>query len=85
MNLYRTQLREQKQKALESLPELGQHIRRLVNLAYPTVPGYVKETLAKDHFIYAFVLSDMRLRIKQARPKNLNEAVRHAIELEAFI
>lgn len=26
----------------------------------------------------------MRLRIKQARPKNLNDAVRHAVELEAF-
>jgi formiminotetrahydrofolate cyclodeaminase len=27
----------------------------------------------------------MRMRIKQARPKNLNEALRHAIELEAFL
>lgn len=54
-------------------------------MAYPTVPGDVKETLAKDHFIDALALSDMRLRIKQARPKNLNEAVRHAIELEAFL
>ena len=26
----------------------------------------------------------MRLRIKQARPANLNDAVRHAVELEAF-
>lgn len=85
MDLYRTQLRERRQKASESLPELGQHIRRLVNLAFPTVPGDFKETLAKDHFKDALALSDMRLRIKQARPKNLNEAVRHAIELEAFL
>jgi hypothetical protein len=26
----------------------------------------------------------MRLRIKQARPINLNDAIRHAVELEAF-
>ena len=26
----------------------------------------------------------MRLRVKQARPSNLNDAVRHAVELEAF-
>ncbi len=32
----------------------------------------------------ALVSSDMRLRIKQARPGDLNDAVRHAVELEAF-
>ena len=26
----------------------------------------------------------MRLRVKQARPANLNDAIRHAVELEAF-
>ena len=45
----------------------------------------MKETLAKDHFIDALAISDIRLRIKQARPKNLNEAVRNAIELEDFL
>ena len=34
--LYRVQMRERHQKAGESLPELGQAIRRLANLAYPT-------------------------------------------------
>jgi hypothetical protein len=28
--------------------------------------------------------ADMRLRVKQAGPLNLNDAVRHAVELEAF-
>ena len=28
--------------------------------------------------------SDIRLRVKQARPVNLNDAIRHAVELEAF-
>ncbi|MCG7870401.1 MAG: hypothetical protein JAY74_29030, partial [Candidatus Thiodiazotropha taylori] len=82
--LYRVQLRERRQKASESLSELGQDIRRLTNLAYPTAPNDLRETLAKEQFIDALVNSDMRLRIKQARPKNLNDAVRHAVELEAF-
>ena len=34
MDLYRVQLKERRQKASESLPELGQTIRRLVNKAY---------------------------------------------------
>ena len=82
--LYRIQLRERRQKASESLFELGQDIRRLTNLAYPTAPSDLRETLAKEQFIDALVSSDMRLRIKQARPANLNDAVRHAVELEAF-
>lgn len=82
--LYRTQLRERRQRVAENLPELVQEIRRLANLAYPTAPNDVKETLAKEQFIDALVRSDMRLRIKEARPTNLNGAVRHAVELEAF-
>ena len=82
--IYGVQLRERRQKASESLSELGQDIRRLTKLAYPTAPSYLRETLAKEQFIDAIVSSDMRLRIKQAGPANLNDAVRHAIELEAF-
>ncbi|MCG7879813.1 MAG: RNase H-like domain-containing protein, partial [Candidatus Thiodiazotropha endolucinida] len=71
-------------RASESLTELGQDVWRLTNLAYPTAPSDVRETLAKEQFIDALVSSDMRLRIKQARPTSLNMAVRHAVELEAF-
>ena len=40
--------------------------------------------MAKEQFIDALISSDMRLRIKQARPTSLNMAVWHAVELEAF-
>lgn len=84
MELYRVQLKERKQRASESLPELGQTIRRLVNKAYPTAPGEVRETLAKEHFLDAFVNTEMRIKIKQARPIDLNTAVCLAVELETF-
>ena len=64
--------------------ELGQDIRRLTNLAYPYAPADLKETLAKEQFLDALQSADMRLRIKQARPVSLNDAIRHAVELEAF-
>ena len=83
--LYRAQLRDRHQKASETLSELAQDIRRLTNLSYPSAPAEVKETLAKEQFMDALVSSDMRLRVKQARPVNLNDAVRHAVELEAFV
>lgn len=63
---------------------MGQDIRRLTNLAYPTATEDLHETLAKDQFIDSLISVDMGLRIKQARPTSLNDAVRHAVELEAF-
>lgn len=66
------------------MAELGQDVRRLANLAYPSAPADVRETLAKEQFIDALINSEMRLKIKQARPTDLNDAVRHAVELEAF-
>ena len=82
--LYRVQMRERHQRAGESLPELGQAIRRLANLAYPTAPTEIRETLSKDQFVDALQDSEMRIRIKQARPKYLNDAIQLAVELEAY-
>ena len=82
--LYRVHLCERKQRATETLSKLDQDIRSLTNLAYPTEPSDLRETLAKKQFVDALVSSDIRLRIKQAGPSNLNDTVRHAVELEAF-
>jgi hypothetical protein len=45
----------------------------------------VRETLAKEQFIDSLIDGDMRLRIKQARPINLNDAIRHAVELQTRV
>lgn len=82
--LYRAILREKRQKANECLPEPGESIRRLAHLAYPTAPREVTEMIAKDQFVDALINFDMRLRIQQCRPKSLNDAVRFAVEIEAF-
>ena len=49
--LYRVQLRDRRQKASESLSELGQAIRRLANQAYPTAPADVRELLLKSNLL----------------------------------
>ncbi|CAC5386927.1 unnamed protein product [Mytilus coruscus] len=82
--LYRVQVKERRQKASETLPELGQSVRRLSNLAYPTAPSELRDTLAKEQFLEALVDSEMRLRIKQSRPKGFDDAIRLAVELEAY-
>lgn len=83
--LYRVQLRERRKRATETIPELGQAVRRLANLAYPKAPSEVRETLAMEQFLDALPDSDMRIRIKQARPRDLNDAIKHAVELEAYL
>jgi hypothetical protein len=82
--LHRDQLRERRQRPSDTLPELGQYIRRLTNLAYPTTPTEVREIPAKEQFIDALKNSDIRLRVQQARPTYLNDAIRHAVELDVF-
>jgi hypothetical protein len=54
--------------ALINIPASG------ASLCTPTEPGVID----------SLIDGDMRLRIKQARPINLNDAIRHAVELEAF-
>jgi hypothetical protein len=81
--LYRLQILELRQRAGESFPQLGQSIRRLANLAYPTATAEIWKMLSKDQFVDALVDSEMRIRIKQARPRNLNDIIQLALELEA--
>lgn len=40
--------------------------------------------IAKDQFVDALLDFDMRLRIKQSRPKSLNDDVRLAVEIETL-
>ena len=82
--LYRVQMRERHQKAGESLPELDQAIRRLANLAYSTAPTEIRENLSKDQFVDALQDSEMRIRIKQALPKYLNDAIQLDVEIDAY-
>ena len=82
--LYRAQLRERHQKASDTLPEMGQEIQRFSNLAYPTASSELKEVLATEQFLDGLFDPEMRLKIKQARPVNLNDAIQRAVELEAF-
>ena len=63
---------------------MGQEIRRLINLAYPTASSELKEVLATEQFLDGLFDYEMRLKIKQARPVNLNDAIQRAVELEAF-
>ena len=44
----------------------------------------MQDSLAKDQFIDSLPKEDMRLKIRQSRPKSLRDAIELALELEAF-
>ena len=82
--LFRVQLKNRVRKREETLPELAQAIRRLTRQAYPSADYQLQEALAKENFVDSLQDSDMRWRVFQSRPGNLEDAVRVAVELEAF-
>lgn len=82
--LYRVELRNRCRQPKETLPELGQDIKRLVSLAFPSASSDILDTLGKDHFIDAIDDGDIRWRIYQSKPSTMDEAVCAAVELEAY-
>ena len=82
--LHRAQLRSRTRKPNESLPELGQAIKRLVKLAYPRASCELVDSLGRDYLLDALSDPNLRLHVYQARPSTIDQAVCVAIEFEAF-
>lgn len=76
VDLYRAQLKARPRKDGESLLELGQAIRRLLQLAYPDADSAMHGTLAKEQFLEALAGTDLRFLVWQRKPLSL--------EIEAF-
>ena len=82
--LNRMKLKNRVRKREEGLTELAEDVEKLIRLAYPEADPAMMEVLGIDHFIDALHEEEMRLKVRQSRPKTLREAVRTALELESF-
>jgi hypothetical protein len=82
--LFKAKLRNRVKTKEETLQELAHDVRRLVRLAYPKAPARTHDDLTKDQFIEALGDGEIRWSVFQARPKNITEALKVAMELEAF-
>ncbi|MPC33373.1 hypothetical protein E2C01_026721 [Portunus trituberculatus] len=69
----------------EPLMQLAQEVESLVHRAHPMAQGKMVSLLARDCFVDA--LQDLHLQIymKQAHPKDIQEALTPAYEMEAFL
>ena len=82
--LYRAQLKTRIRRNNETLPELAQDIRKLVRLSNPVATSDIRESLAKDSFVDALNDRDLEFAVFQSQAQNLNDALRAAVEFEAF-
>jgi len=54
-------------------------------LAHPQLPSSSRETIACDYFIDSLNDADFTLKVRERNPSSLDEALRIALELEAWI
>ena len=83
-DMYLAQIRNRTRQKSESLPELGQAIKRLARYAFPSAPSSVRQWLSLTQFTEALNNESLEYAVKQARPKTVDEAVKVAMETEAF-
>ena len=82
---YRAELQIRRRKSHETLSELHQDIRRLMALAYPKLNAEAREEIACDHFTTALSDPEFALKVKERVPRSLDEALRIALRLEAWM
>lgn len=82
--LNRAKLRGRFRQREETLPALAEDVERLARLAYPGASDTMVLTLAKEQFIDALQDEDTKLRIRQLRPQNLQQALETALEMESY-
>ena len=82
--VHKATLLGRKRKTGETMAELGQDVRRLVNNAYPNFPLQAKEEISIERFLDALDCAEIRLAIHQQHPKTLDDAIEHGLQLEAW-
>ncbi|MES9885165.1 MAG: hypothetical protein ABW185_30355, partial [Sedimenticola sp.] len=82
--LHRAQLKNRVRNRGEALTELAQDIKRLTRMSYPQANPEIREQLAKEGFLDALCDPDLEWAVHQGKPNTAEEAVRLALEYEAF-
>ena len=83
--VYRAQLKGRVRHRSEALTEMAQDIKRLVRLGYPSAGLDVREALALECFMDSLNDSRMELFVFQVKPARIEEALKAALEFEAFV
>jgi len=82
-SLYRSQLRTRRRGKDETLQTLYHDINKMTGLAYPGKSSIHKKLASIDAFIDALNDSNLRMRVRDKEPKNLDHALHIALLAEA--
>lgn len=82
--IFRSKLQNRVRGKNETLPELAQSIKKMTRKAYPKAKADVTDVIALDYFIDAIVDAEIRLRLREVGPRDINEAEQIAVRLETF-
>jgi len=81
---YRMEVKNRRRQPGETLRSLHSDIRRLVALVLPEFDRKARETMACDNFIDALNDPDLALKVRERSPKDLDSALRIALQLEVW-
>ena len=82
--MFRAKLKTRVRGRNETISELAQAIKKLTRQAYPSAEPSLTNVLALDQFIDAMSDPEIRLRLREARPRDISEAETLAIRLETY-
>ena len=83
--LYLAQLRVKYQQPQESLQDFSQAVIKLTDRAYEGMPEQSRDRIARDHFMANIRDREIRSAVHLSRPNTVDEALRTALETEAFM
>lgn len=82
-DVHKAQLLNMKRENGQSLAELGQQVRKLVNNAYPKFNFEAKEEIAIEKFLDTLE-TETRRSIYQENPRSLSQAIEKGLKIEAW-
>ena len=82
--VYKSELRSRQRISGESLPALGQEVRRLVQRAYPDIGAQGVEELAVERFREGLIDQEQRMAVHRSKARTLDDAIKAAMDTEAW-
>ena len=83
--LYAAEFHARKRKPSESWGDLADDLRILADRAFPELQEEAREKLSLDRYLGQIENSQIAFSVRQQRPKTLNDAVAHTLELESYL
>ena len=81
---YKAELNARKRKKGETLQSLSSDIARLMGMAYKGEKSTHRDDMGADKFLAALDDEELKLKVMECEPKNLDEAVKHAQRFESY-